>query len=318
MAFGIDPNVLNQLRTFDDYRRAEEEFNVKKQLLIQDSVLKQAQLQSALATAANGGLTTKDMFGFQLRAQENATDNAYRQQQADNTAAFRQFQIENANDQRERDRLLRSDLANQQLETERTRKEEEKNKIFLNDQNLTNSTAAQFDKQIAAVDALFDANGNLNPDVAANYGTVAGFQLPVVQQGTRDAKTLIDQVNAQALIGQLAELKSQSATGASGFGSLTVSEGDKLQSSASSAADTRQSAEAAAQAFKLYRQNLKEGRDRLMTGFDNLYSSRFGKTNTSSPNSTKPALSTEQRQKLKAAGFSGAEIEMYEMQQGAR
>jgi hypothetical protein len=78
MAFGIDPAILDRLRTFDDYRQAEDEFQLKKQLAGQQLLVGQAQLAKALKpeefdiAKVGQQAFVKASQGMQLSPTENA------------------------------------------------------------------------------------------------------------------------------------------------------------------------------------------------------------------------------------------------------
>ena len=139
------------------------------------------------------------------------------------------------------------------------------------DQNLVANALQANQTQLDLVNNLFDKDGNLKEDAAANYGTILGMRAPVVFQGTADARANLEQVNAKAFVQALGDMKAQSATGASGLGSATEREGDKVQAAALAAADTRQSPESAAKNFLAYKKALEETNARLQSGLYKIY-----------------------------------------------
>lgn len=171
----------------------------------------------------------------------------------------------------------------------------ERSSKFKTDQNLMSTALQSIDQQINKVDEMFDANGNLKPEFAANYGSVMGVQLPKTHQSTIDAAAKLANVNANAFIQNLGAMKSQSATGASGLGALSEKEGDKVQSAATAASDTKQSAASAAENFKAYRKELQATKDRLHSGFTNLYANELGGSSASPTAPSVPAAGTKIR-----------------------
>lgn len=94
-AFGIDPSVLDRLRTFQDYQQAEEEFQLKKQLAAQGALQNQLQNQALIQQVANGGISNRDLLNLQLQQQNQQENRALRQQQMEDTNAYRQMQLQN-------------------------------------------------------------------------------------------------------------------------------------------------------------------------------------------------------------------------------
>ncbi|CAB5212901.1 hypothetical protein UFOVP191_63 [uncultured Caudovirales phage] len=262
-----DTSVFSKLQGFADYQRANDDFMLKKALTIQAAQKNALETQALQATAANGGLTLKDMLTMREQQQTHADNLDMKKQQLESTNAYRDAM----------------------LGDKQNKEQEKKDLKFRTDQNLLANATNSIDKQIAHVDALFDGD-NLKPDVANVYGTTLGYQTPIFYQGTRDAKTKLDFVNAGAFINSLADMKNQSATGASGLGALSEREGDKVQSAAMSAADTKQSPESAAAALKLYKQTLLESKGGLQSGFKNIYSDRFPTASTLDPELAKAEL----------------------------
>lgn len=255
----VDLSVFDKQKTVLDQQALQEAFQLKKALAIQAAQRDALETQALQAQAANGGLTLKDMLTMQMQQQNNQENRDIRREALD-------IQRQNA----EAALALRKDA----LDEKKSAKEEKKDLKFRNDQNLLNNATSAIDKQISYINSLFDGE-NLKPDVANVYGTTFGYQTPIVRQGTRDAKAKLDQVNAGAFISALGDMKNQSATGASGLGALSEREGDKVQSAATSAADTKQSPESAAAALKLYRDNLIQSKKNLLSGFQNIYKDKF-------------------------------------------
>lgn len=264
----VDLSVFERQKSVLDQQALQEAFNLKKALAIQAAEKDALETQALRAQAANGGLTLKDMLTMQMQQQNQAENRDLRREALD-------IQRQNA----EANLALRSDA----LDEKRATKDDKKDLKFRNDQNLLANATSALDKQIANVDALFDESGNLKPDVANVYGTTWGYQLPILKQGTMDAKTKLDQVNADAFLSALGDMKNQSATGASGLGALSEREGDKVQSAGTSAANTKQSPESAAAALKQYRANLAQAKKNLQSGFQNIYSDRIAASPSAAP-----------------------------------
>lgn len=89
---------------------------------------------------------------------------------------------------------------------------------------------ASYDDSLATIAALRNHPGY------SQLGTVAGdaaLNVPLVRTDAKGANAALETVKAQSLINTLSALKSASATGASGFGSLTEKEGAALQAAIS-------------------------------------------------------------------------------------
>jgi hypothetical protein len=160
----------------------------------------------------------------------------------------------------------------QQADEERKSREAEYK--FRNDQNLLNDALNVNQKQISAIDSLFNSDGTLNKAVARNFGMLQITNKFSGSEAT-NAKVVLKRLNADAFIVKLGEMKNQSQTGASGLGSLAVSEGNKVQEAAASL-QGEQSAESFAKNVRLYQKELKDANDRLIKGFKNTYQNKDG------------------------------------------
>ena len=256
---GVDLSVFGRQKSVLDYQQLQQAFEQKKafQLAAIEGNMQTKEL-AAQNTAAmlqqriNPPLTQKDMMNFEIQQERNAQN-----------AELRKMQIESANSYR--DEILGS--KQEAIQTKRDQKQ-------TLDQNLLGNALSASQKQIDKIDALFDGEGNLKQDVANNYGTVMGMQTPVFYQDTADARANLNNVNDSGFMTALGDMKSQSATGASGMGSLTEREGDKIQSAASAASDTKQSPESAKTNFLIYKKELQSTQMRLKDNFNNVYGVR--------------------------------------------
>lgn len=117
------------------------------------------------------------------------------------------------------------------------------------------------DDMLSVIDSLIDETGNLKPDVA---GVIGGFEgarpeWAYATEGSQGALANIDRLQSMLNIDTLRDMKSQSRTGATGFGALSERELNVVESSASKLRRRRQGdAEYAAE--------LKRIRDAIMAG----------------------------------------------------
>lgn len=273
----IDYTIGGKLRGFSDYQRANEEFQLKKQL---------AQIQAAESIKAlqSDGLSAKDLMGFQIQMQNNQANQDIRREQLEST---RQTQMD-------------------RLDDKRAVLDEKKDMKFRNDQNLIIGATTTIDDQINRIDRIFgkrDDDGNLllneqgvpvmppMQGVENNYGFA---QISNKFGGTDASNALanLDQLNAASFIQQLGEMKNQSATGASGLGSATEREGDKVQAASQAAANREQSFDSAVKNALQYRKELEASKGRLQSGFQNIYKEKLPATpnNAPDPNKAREAL----------------------------
>lgn len=265
----VDLGVFERQKTVLDQQALQEAFQLKKALAMQAAQKDALETQALQAQAANGGLTLKDMLTMQMQQQNNAENRDLRREAMD-------IQRQNA--------AANIDLRRESIDARRDANESKKNQKMLNDQNALTGILTDTDNQLSKIDALFDEGGNLKPEAAAVYGSVAGFRPPVVFQGTVDAQANIDNIINNSVFQKLGDLKAQSATGASGLGSLSNSEGTMLKSSATAAGDYKQSPEMAAKNLKAYRAQIQKSRDNLISGFNNIYGQQAQPTNASQNN----------------------------------
>lgn len=252
----VDLGVFERQKTIVDQQQLQDAFELKKALAIQSAQKDALETQALQAQAANGGLSLKDMIGFQLQQQNNAAN---------------------------------QDIRRETIDLRRDEKDAKKNQKMLNDQNALTGILTDTDNQLAKIDSMFDEKGNLKKDYADVYGTTGGVQLPVVFQGTVDARANLDNLINNSVFQKLGELKSQSATGASGLGSLSNSEGTMLKSSATAAGDYKQSPESAAKNLKAYRAQIEATKKNLVGGFQNIYG-QGGLPEAAIPASQAPAI----------------------------
>lgn len=257
-AFGIDPSVIDKLRTFDDYNRAEEEFNFKKQLLQQNALQSQLQNQALIQQATNGGFTPKDMLTMQMQRQNQVENLDFKRQALDQTTAMRQAQME-------QNALTRQS----QLDAKNTQLQEKKDLKYRTDQNLLGGGLSSIQEQIDRIDRLGALSGKPISGLQDNFGM---FQMSNKIAGTdaSNAKTDLSNLNANSFIQALGAMKSQSATGASGLGALSEKEGDKVQAAAA-ALSGDQSYDNFTKNLQGYRDALVASQQRLKSGFDNIY-----------------------------------------------
>ena len=246
----VDLSVFGRQKSIVDQQQLQDAFNAKKQAQQLQALGTVAALQQQISPQ----LSPKDLINYQMQMQNHEDTVGLRKQQMESTDAYRAATLDAKKD------------------TIQTKADQKK----LVDQNLLSNALGANQEQINKINELFDPEGNLKEDVAANYGTTMGMQLPVVFQSTADARAKLNNVNANSFIRALGDMKSQSATGASGLGALSVKEGDKVQSAASAAADTRQSPESAKVNFLAYKKSLEDSNARLQNGFYNVYGAQQG------------------------------------------
>ena len=242
----VDLSVFERQKSIVDQQQLQDAFELKKALAIQGAQRNALEMQALQSQAANGGISLKDMIGFQIQ-RENAQANR--------------------------------DIRQESLDVRRDASQDKKDLKFKNDQNSLTGILIDTDQQIEKIKSMFDNNGSLKKDYADNYGTTLGRELPVVFQGTQDARTALDNVVNNSIFQKLGDLKAQSATGASGLGSLSNSEGTMLKSAATPVADYKQSPKAAEKNLKAYLKQLEASRGNLVNGFQNIYGAQAQPTN---------------------------------------
>lgn len=160
------------------------------------------------------------------------------------------------------------------------------------DQSLVESNLSAIDKQLSLVNEIGgvkDNKGNytISPmeGLSHNFGTFAGVSerdLPTVRQSTADAQTKLKQLEANTFLAALQDLKSKSATGASGLGQLSNIEGEKLQN-AIAALGKEQSTESFLKNLEIYKDELEATKKKILTGYQTVYGE-----NKSSPGGVAP------------------------------
>jgi hypothetical protein len=143
--------------------------------------------------------------------------------------------------------------------------------------------------------------------VATNVGGVNGtgkgavgpwdYQLPTVFSNTQDTITDIDQLDAANFIEALSALKASSPTGASGLGSATEREGDKVQKGNFNF-DRRQSEGRFTQTAQDYRDQIRNSLENTTRAFNETYGTQYTaqdllKQYAPSPEETKAALKSK-------------------------
>lgn len=91
-----------------------------------------------------------------------------------------------------------------------------------------------------------------------------------ITDASRRAKAKYETIKAQGFLNTLQGLKSSSPTGASGLGSVSNSEGDKLVAAAASLKQS-QSYDDLVRELKAYKTKIEESKKRLQSGFDETY-----------------------------------------------
>ena len=246
----VDLGVFGRQKTIVDQQQLQEAFELKKALALQGAQ-QQALQQAALVKQLTAPeISAKDLIGFEIQ-RENAQANR--------------------------------DLRQESIDIRRDASSDKKDLKFKNDQNSLTGILMDTDTQIEKIKGMFDEKGSLKKDYADNYGTTFGYQAPVVFQSTQDARTALDNVVNNSIFQKLGDLKAQSATGASGLGSLSNSEGAMLKSAATPVADYKQSPKAAEANLKAYLKQLETSRGNLVNGFQNIYGQQ------AQPNNSIPA-----------------------------
>lgn len=118
------------------------------------------------------------------------------------------------------------------------------------------------DDMTAVINELIDENGNLKPDVA---GVIGGFdgarpEWAYASEGSQNALAKIDRLQSMLDINKLNDLKTQSRTGATGFGALNEKELGIIESSGSTLRKRRQAEGVYAAELKRLRDTIKAGR----------------------------------------------------------
>lgn len=118
-------------------------------------------------------------------------------------------------------------------------------------------TMSAYNKSIEGIDKLLKS-----PNLGT-LGSYTGDALAILPHtGARDARAALETIKNRVLLDTISKLKSLSATGASGFGSLSNQEGDILKNSIANL-DHAQTNDAIVAALKEIRATLQESRDRV-------------------------------------------------------
>jgi hypothetical protein len=259
----VDLGVFERQKSIIDQQQLQDAFDLKKALAIQGAQQNALQMRALESQINNGGISAKDLLQLQFQ-QQNAQENRdLRREGMLSNEALRREQMRQS-----------ADLARANLDMRGQDREDKRNKVFINDQNALAGILLDTDNQLKKIDEMFDAKGNLKKDYADVYGAVAGYEMPTVFQSTVDARANLDNIINNSVFQKLGELKAQSATGASGLGSLSNQEGALLRSSATAAGDYKQSRESAAKNLKAYRAQIEASRNNLIKGFQSKYGKR--------------------------------------------
>jgi len=244
----FDPGILNNKRSLLDYQRLQQDFELKKAMAT-------AQLENAFKP---DDLSIKDLLTFQM-AQQNHTD----------TMGMRQQEMMMRQDLARENNQAKSDLMREKLD-------EKKNQKMLVDQNLLGSTSSSIDTQLGLIDQVL---GKVGPDgkplvnklegVEGNFG-LRGVIPNLPGSDAANAAATLDRLDAKSFIDSLGAMKAQSATGASGLGSATEREGDKVQAAAAALKRSQDYPSFVAN-LKIYQKELNDSKARLQGSFNNIY-----------------------------------------------
>lgn len=118
------------------------------------------------------------------------------------------------------------------------------------------------DDMLKVIGELLDTNGNLKPAAAGVIGGVSGVrpEWAYVGEGSQEALAAIDRLQSMLNIDTLRDMKTQSRTGATGFGQLTERELSVIEASASTLRRRRQSEAVYAAELKRLRGEIQRGR----------------------------------------------------------
>jgi hypothetical protein len=255
-----DTNVFDKQITLLDRARLQQEFEMKKQ-----------QAAAQVANALKPELGLKDILMLQMQQQNKDQDFDIRRE-----ALAQQAEIARQNNE------ARSDLAKE-------KRDEKKNTKMLNDQNALGGYSSEIDNQMALIDEVLgagsglDENGNpINvkymPGLEGNLGARGQYIPNIAGTDAANAEAKLNQIDAKTFLKTLGDLKNQSATGASGLGSLTESEGKKIQAAAAALSRSQDAASYARNLLK-YKSELAASKQRMISGYQNLY----GEGNSQSP-----------------------------------
>lgn len=248
---GYDTNVFDRQVTLLDRKRLQQEFEMKKQ-----------QEAAQVANALKPELGLKDILMLQMQQSNKAEDFDIRRE-----ALAQQGEIARQNNEAK-------------FDLQREKRDEKKNTKRLNDQNALGGYSSEIDNQMALIDEVLgagsglDANGNpINvkymPGVEGNLGA-RGAVPNFWGTDAANAEAKLNQIDAKTFLKTLGDLKNQSATGASGLGSLTENEGKKIQAAAAALSRSQDAASYARNLLK-YKSELAASKQRMIAGYQNLY-----------------------------------------------
>jgi len=236
-----------------DRQRLQQQFDAKKQM-------QQLQLAATLQELNAPAISAKDLMGFQLQAQNM-------QQQTQDRALDREMRMDVLKETNQTKR----DLMQEKLD-------EKKNQKRMVDQNLMGSATSSIDTQLGLIDEIL---GKVDPvtkqplvnkleGVEGNFGFKGAFP-NIPGSDSSNASATLDRLDAKSFIDSLGQMKAQSATGASGLGSATEREGDKVQAAAA-ALKRSQDYPSFVKNLKIYQKELNDSKKRLQGNFNNIYS----------------------------------------------
>jgi hypothetical protein len=150
---------------------------------------------------------------------------------------------------------LRAQLLEQQI-NEKKAKEAERQAA----EQRSTDAVTQYEGDINSVlNDLIDESGNLRPDIAGTVGFMDS-RTPDITEGTNTALSKIDRLMGLLDINKLREMKSQSKTGASGFGALSEGELRLLESAAATLRNRGQSESSYAKELQRIRDTVRKGK----------------------------------------------------------
>lgn len=259
----FNTNIFDKNTTLLDLQRLQDDFEMKKQLAA-----------GQIANYMKPEMGLKDILMMQLAQQNKEQDFGLRRDALD-----QQLQIARENNQA-------------RLDAQKEKIEEKKNQKKLVDQNLLGGYVSEVDKQINLVNELIGKDATLDPvtgevinatpleGIGGNFGKMS--VLPNIPGGdAANARAKLDQLKSKALLETLGEMKNQSATGASGMGALSNTEG-KIIGAAAVPVDPNQSMTSFVKNALKYRQELQASKQRSLSNFKNLYGVDDG-TSTNMP-----------------------------------
>lgn len=249
---GYDTNVFDKSISLLDRKRLQQEFDMKK-----------AAAAAQVANALKPELGLKDILMLQMQQQNKDQDFSIRRD-----ALAQQAEIARQNNE------ARADLAKE-------KRDDKINLKRLNDQNALGGYSSEIDNQMALIDEVLgtgsalDANGRpinvkFMPGVEGNLGARGAYIPNIAGTDAANAEAKLNQIDAKTFLKTLGDLKNQSATGASGLGSLTENEGKKIQAAAAALSRSQDPQSYAANLLK-YKSELAASKARMQASYNNLY-----------------------------------------------